>query len=133
LEWRDGLVRRLARSAYDERLLPSGHLDPHRLAVLADAAEEAGADAELLGHLREPGAKVRGDWVIDLLLGLAFYFWGSRERGVRFPSRFREHEEVGRVGNERAMPSFSRRRTEQNEVFSSPVDTVMSKECSMSR
>jgi hypothetical protein len=70
LEWRDGLVRRLARVAYDERLLPSGRLDRDRVAVLADAAEEAGAGDDLLSHLREPEARVRGDWVIDLLLGL---------------------------------------------------------------
>jgi hypothetical protein len=70
LDWRDGLVRRLARSAYDERLLPSGHLDPDRLAVLADALEEAGGDPELLLHLRNALARVRGDWVVDLLLGL---------------------------------------------------------------
>jgi hypothetical protein len=69
LEWRDGLVRRLARVAYDERLLPSGHLDPDRVAVLADAAEEAGANAELLTHLRDERPKVRGAWVVDLLLG----------------------------------------------------------------
>jgi hypothetical protein len=70
LDWRDGLVRLLARSAYDERLLPSGHLCSDLTAVLSDAAEEAGADSELLAHLRESGPKVRGDWVIDLLLGL---------------------------------------------------------------
>src|SRR5262249_34837591 len=33
LAWRDGLVTALAQSVYDERLLPSGHLDPARLAV----------------------------------------------------------------------------------------------------
>jgi hypothetical protein len=70
LECRDGLVRRLARSAYDERLLPSGHLCPDRLAVLADAVEEAGGGSEMLLHLRDARAKVRGDWVVDLLLGL---------------------------------------------------------------
>jgi hypothetical protein len=32
----------LAQAAYDERELPSGHLDQARLAVLADALEEAG-------------------------------------------------------------------------------------------
>jgi hypothetical protein len=63
-------VRSLAQSAYDERLLPSGELDPPRLAVLADALEEAGcSDADILGHLRGPGPHVRGCWVVDLLLG----------------------------------------------------------------
>jgi len=32
----------LALAAYEERQLPSGHLDPQRLAVLADALEDAG-------------------------------------------------------------------------------------------
>jgi hypothetical protein len=60
----------LAQAAYDERDLPSGHLDPARLAVLADALEEAGCDqANLLAHLRGPGPHVRGCWALDLLLG----------------------------------------------------------------
>jgi hypothetical protein len=62
-------VKRLAEESYQERLLPSGHLDPARLAVLADAVEEVGGDAELVGHLRGPGPHVRGCVVIDLLTG----------------------------------------------------------------
>jgi hypothetical protein len=70
LRWNRGAVRRLAEAAYEERQLPSGHLDPARLAVLADALEEAGCtDAELLGHLRGPGPHARGCWVLDLVLG----------------------------------------------------------------
>lgn len=68
--WNGGLVRRLAKAAYDNRQLPSGHLETDRLLVLADALEDAAADAEVLSHLRAPGPKVRGDWVIDLLLDL---------------------------------------------------------------
>jgi hypothetical protein len=68
LTWNDGLVQRLAQAAYDERSLPEGTLDPARLAVLADALEEAGCtDVVLLEHLRGPGPHVRGCWVIDLL------------------------------------------------------------------
>ena len=60
----------LAQAAYDERALPSGHLDPARLAVLSDALEEAGCvDAEVLDHLRSSGPHVRGCWALDLLLG----------------------------------------------------------------
>jgi hypothetical protein len=69
LSWNEALVVRLARAAYDERHLPSGHLGPERLAVLADALEEAGADAELVGHLRGPGPHTRGCWAVDALLG----------------------------------------------------------------
>jgi hypothetical protein len=65
--WRTPLVVSLAESAYAERLLPSGELDPQRLAVLADALEEAGGDGELLGHLRGPGLHVRGCWAVDLV------------------------------------------------------------------
>jgi hypothetical protein len=69
LAWRGGTVPRLAQAAYDERELPSGHLDPARLAVLADALEDAGcSDADLLGHLRGPGPHVRGCWPVDLIL-----------------------------------------------------------------
>jgi hypothetical protein len=68
LSWNGGVVRRLARAAYDDRL-PSGLLDNARLAVLGDALEEAGCtDAELLGHLRGPGPHVRGCHVLDALL-----------------------------------------------------------------
>jgi hypothetical protein len=71
LQWNNGTVLLLAEAAYKERTLPSGHLDPARLAVLADALEEAGCvDQEVLAHLREPGGvHVRGCWPVDLLLG----------------------------------------------------------------
>jgi hypothetical protein len=63
-------VLNLARAAYDDRLLPGGELDNARLAVLADALEEAGcSDGEVLGHLRGPGPHVRGCWVVDLISG----------------------------------------------------------------
>jgi len=66
----NGSVVTLARAAYEERRLPEGTLDLARLAVLADALEDAGcADGELLGHLRGPGVHVRGCWALDLLLG----------------------------------------------------------------
>lgn len=63
-------ITSLAQSAYDDRLLPAGHLDPQRLSVLADAVEEAGCgEAELLEHLRGPGPHVRGCHAVDLRLG----------------------------------------------------------------
>jgi hypothetical protein len=70
LTWNGGALVKLARCIYEERALPSGHLDADRLAVLADALEEAGCtDIDVLGHLRRQGAvHVRGCWVIDLLL-----------------------------------------------------------------
>jgi hypothetical protein len=68
--WNNGTVVRLAQAAYDGRQLPAGTLGPERLAVLADALEEAGSsDMDILGHLREQGAvHVRGCWCIDHLL-----------------------------------------------------------------
>jgi hypothetical protein len=75
--WRTPLVLSLAQAAYEGRVAPDPSrpgwlvLDPARLLVLADALEEAGADAELLGHLRQPGEHVRGCWCVDLLLGRA--------------------------------------------------------------
>jgi hypothetical protein len=66
--WHDGLIPKLAQSAYEHRPLPGGQLDAARLAVLADALEEAGCtDRALLDHLRGPGPHVRGCWAIDLL------------------------------------------------------------------
>jgi hypothetical protein len=67
---RTAAVISLATAAYEERELPSGHLDNDRLAILADALEDAGEiRQDVLGHLRGPGPHVRGCWVIDALLG----------------------------------------------------------------
>ena len=68
--WRTPDVLTLARAAYEERSSPAGTLDPARLAVLADALEEAGCrDPAPLDHLRDGGLHARGCWVVDLLLG----------------------------------------------------------------
>ena len=54
---------KLAEAIYEERAFD-------RLAVLADALEEAGCtNPDILGHLRGPGPHVRGCWVLDCLLG----------------------------------------------------------------
>jgi len=63
------LVSHLATAAYEERCPSSGHLETGRLAVLADALEEAGVGGPLLAHLRSAGPHVRGCWPVDLLLG----------------------------------------------------------------
>ena len=72
LGWDAGTVLSLAWAAYEERLLPSGELDPARLGLLADALEDAGCtNEEALAHLRGPGPHARGCWVLDLVLGRA--------------------------------------------------------------
>jgi hypothetical protein len=69
LAWQDATVVKLARAAYDQRQLPSGLLDATRLAVLADALQDAGCTEEwLAAHLRV-GQHVRGCAVVDLLTG----------------------------------------------------------------
>jgi hypothetical protein len=63
LAWNGGVVRELARSAYDDRRF-------EELGILADALEEAGCtDTQILDHLRSNGPHVRGCWAVDLLLG----------------------------------------------------------------
>jgi len=70
LTWNGGTVVKLAEAIYQERELPSGQFDLTRLAVLADALEDAGCtDRAILDHCRQPGEHVRGCWVVDLLLG----------------------------------------------------------------
>jgi hypothetical protein len=69
LAWLTGTVRGLGEAAYQERQLPDGTLDPDRLAVLADALEDAGAGGELMDHLRGPGPHWRSCWAIDKLTG----------------------------------------------------------------
>jgi hypothetical protein len=66
---RTPVVIDLAQAAYRERSMPGGELDTVRLAVLADALEEAGCtDTKILRHLRGPGPHVRGCFVVDLLM-----------------------------------------------------------------
>jgi hypothetical protein len=68
--WKTPTVLSLAQAAYEDRMLPAGTLEPARLAVLADALEEAGCtNADILNHCRQPGDHVRGCWMVDLLLG----------------------------------------------------------------
>ena len=63
LTWNYGTVPAIARHVYDDRAF-------HDLPILADALEDAGCtDAAILAHCRQPGAHVRGCWVVDLLLG----------------------------------------------------------------
>ncbi len=67
--WRTPTVTALATAAYEERILPAGHLDRDRLAVLADALEDAGCtNIDILEHLRSEGPHARGCWLLDLVL-----------------------------------------------------------------
>lgn len=70
LAWNDGTVVKLAQAIYEERTVPSCRFDDGRLAILADAMEDAGCqDANVLGHLREPLPHMLGCHVLDALLG----------------------------------------------------------------
>jgi hypothetical protein len=62
-------VRALATAAAEERRLPSGELEPSRLAALADALQAAGCAEMLVEHLRSPGPHVRGCAALDAVLG----------------------------------------------------------------
>jgi hypothetical protein len=62
-------ITSLAQAVYDDRRMPTGLFDNHRLGILADALEEAGWDnTDILGHLRNGGEHCRGCWVVDLVL-----------------------------------------------------------------
>jgi hypothetical protein len=68
--WRTPSALALATAAYEERLMPSGHLEPDRLAILADALEDAGCDNPVvLAHFHSPGPHCRGCWPLDAILG----------------------------------------------------------------
>jgi hypothetical protein len=63
LRWREGTIPKLAAAIYTDRHFPD-------VPILADALEEAGCtDADMLDHLRGPGAHIRGCHVLDLILG----------------------------------------------------------------
>jgi hypothetical protein len=64
LFWREGAVERLARHIYDAKAF-------EELPILADALEDAGCThVGLLAHCRSKDDHVRGDWLLDLILGL---------------------------------------------------------------
>jgi hypothetical protein len=71
LAWTDGIIVQMATTIHDDRLLPSGELDPARLAVLCDALLDAScpAEHELLAHLRGAGPHVRGCITVGAILG----------------------------------------------------------------
>jgi hypothetical protein len=70
LTWHEDIIPKLAQAAYDNRHLPEGTLDLARLAILADALDEAGVtDTPLLEHLRVPSVHVRGCFALDAILG----------------------------------------------------------------
>lgn len=70
LDWNDGIVARLASAIYEDRCLPEVTLNVERLAILADALEEAGCtNQDVLSHCRNGGTHVRGCWAVDLILG----------------------------------------------------------------
>lgn len=66
--WRTPQALTLAQAAYEERRADYT-LDPFRLALAADALEEAGCVGEVLDGLRSPGPFYRGAWSLDLVLG----------------------------------------------------------------
>lgn len=67
--WRTSTAVELAEAAYRHRDPADGTLESVRLAVLADALQDAGCDSTpLLDHLRDPGPHVRGCWALDLVL-----------------------------------------------------------------
>ncbi len=60
--WLTSTVLSLANGIYNEKAID-------RMQILADALKDAGCDNEdILNHCRQPGAHVRGYWVVDLLL-----------------------------------------------------------------
>jgi hypothetical protein len=67
---RKSIVLSLAQAVCEDRSRPNGLLGLSRLAILADALEDAGCDdSAILDHLRSPGPHVRGCWALDLVLG----------------------------------------------------------------
>jgi hypothetical protein len=68
--WLTEKVVKQAEVAYEERELPSERLDFTRLAILADALEDAGcSEPDVLAHCRGSDPHVRGCWVADLVVG----------------------------------------------------------------
>jgi translation initiation factor IF-1 len=99
LAWNGGVVKRLAEDICEQKASPAGTLDPIRLSVLADALEECGADAGMVGHLRGPGPHWRGCHVLDLLTGrsceqVVQALVVAHRGGLRFLVRLEDGREV---------------------------------------
>ena len=61
--WLTDNIRAMGQTIYENRCYED-------LPILADALEDAGCDnADILNHLRGPGAHCRGCWALDLILG----------------------------------------------------------------
>lgn len=70
-DWKTPNVVALTRAAYDHCIMPGEILEPERLAVLADALEEAGCtNAVVLAQCRGSRPLVRDCWFVDALLDL---------------------------------------------------------------
>jgi hypothetical protein len=68
--WRTPTVMALAEAVYEESDPESRVLDNARLAVLADALDDAGCcDSAILNHCRGAGEHYRGCFVVDSILG----------------------------------------------------------------
>jgi hypothetical protein len=63
------IIASLAQAAYEDQDTITGHLNPIRLNILADALEEANYPPEFTTHLHSPNHHVRGCWALDLILG----------------------------------------------------------------
>jgi hypothetical protein len=67
-------VQAIARTAYDDRVLPSSTLDNGLLGILADGLEDPSCTYQaILGHLRGTNPHVRGCHVLDAILGWEWY------------------------------------------------------------
>ncbi|MBX4200866.1 hypothetical protein KW786_01935 [Candidatus Parcubacteria bacterium] len=67
-DWGTPTVVSLIDAAYQNRNILTGYFDQARLAILADALEEAGCtEAGLLAHLRQGGPHMLGCWAMDVL------------------------------------------------------------------
>lgn len=71
VDWKTPRVIALTRAAYDTCTMPGEILEPDRLAVLADALEEAGCtNADVLDQCRGTRPLIRDCWIMELLLDL---------------------------------------------------------------
>jgi hypothetical protein len=96
-EWRDGTIPKLAQRIYDEKTF-------QHLPILADALEEAGCDSmEILNHCRQPGAHVRGCWVLDLVLG-------------KESNCFRAVTQIEEASPRKAVPTVKKRQVKRKQM-----------------
>jgi hypothetical protein len=99
--WDGGTLLSLAQAAFG-KVLDDGSLDPVRLAILADALTDAGADEGIVNHLRDPRPHYTTCWALEAILGIGGVVINEPQGGAGL---LPNHAPAGQFARQRRTPS----------------------------